>query len=128
VLVDQRCVGASALAGGILLGSVDFVWIGVLAGVVFGVAGVWARATGWRRVAGIALPGAVLLAEAVTRARRIGHSYYGNDPWLAVIHAVLGVLVIVLVARTGRQRAAALAVAPPLALLGYAVFLVAGIR
>jgi hypothetical protein len=110
--------------------STSFVWMlfGVIAGVVFGVAGVWARMAGWRQVAGIALPGAVMFAEAVMEARRIGHPDYGTtEPrWNVVIDVVLGVLVIALAARTTRLRATALALAVPFALVGFGAFRVAG--
>ena len=52
----------------------SWLWMcfGVLAGAVFGVAGVWARGIGWRQAVGVALPGAVLFAEAIMLVRRIG--------------------------------------------------------
>ncbi|MFJ6194781.1 DUF6518 family protein [Micromonospora sp. NPDC092111] len=107
--------------------SLLWMFFGVLAGVVFGVAGVWARAAGWRQTVGVALPGAVLFAEAALLARRIGDPDYGGGRvWSVVIAATLGVLLIVLVARTARRRALALAAALPLALVGFAGFLVAG--
>ena len=102
---------------------VSLVWMafGVLAGVVFGVAGVWARANGWQRIVGAALPGAVLLAEAARLFRQ------GNDTrWTALIELALGVLVIAMAARTARQRGASLAVAVPLAALGFVGFHLAG--
>jgi hypothetical protein len=105
------------------------VWVafGVLAGMVFGVGGVWARGGGRRRVVAAALPGAVLFAEALLLFLRIGEPSYGNDPlWPAVIRVVLGVAVTLLTARTLRQRAATLAVTVPLALLGLAAFRVGG--
>ena len=43
-----------------------------------------------------------------------------------IIRTGLGILVIAVAARTNRQRAACLAAAAPLALLGFAGFLVAG--
>jgi len=102
---------------------VSLVWMafGVLAGVVFGIAGVWARGAGWHRIVGAALPGAVLLAEAARLFRR------GDDArWTALIELALGVLVIAMAARTARQRGASLAVAVPLAALGFAGFQLAG--
>lgn len=113
----------------ILWAPTSLLWMlfGVLAGAVFGLAGVWARDAGWRQIVGVAMPAAVLFAEAALWTRRIGKPSYGNDAlWPVVINALLGVLVIVLVARTTRQRAAALASALPLALLGYTGFSLAG--
>ncbi|MDP9815492.1 hypothetical protein J3R04_001462 [Spirilliplanes yamanashiensis] len=107
--------------------SVLWMAFAVVAGVVFGVAGVWARAAGWWRTVGIALPAAVLFAEAALQARRIGDPSYGTDPvWSVVIRGGLGILVVAVVARTNRQRVASLAVAVPLALLGFAAFALAG--
>lgn len=107
--------------------SIMWMAFGVLAGVVFGIAGVWARGTGWRPVVGIALPAAVLFAEALLDLRKLGDPNYGSDPtWEAVVHAALGTLVAVLAARTNRTRAAALAAALPLALVGFAAFRLAG--
>jgi hypothetical protein len=103
----------------------SWLWMafGVLAGVVFGIAGVWAHATGWRRAVGVALPGAVLFAEAVTLARRIGDPNYGAKTiWPAVIETLLGVLVITLLTRGLRLRLTSFALAVPLALLGWAGF------
>jgi hypothetical protein len=63
----------------------------------------------------------------VLLARRVGDPDYGNDTlWNVVIDAVLGVLVIVLAARTARRRAVALAAALPVALVGFAAFSLAG--
>jgi hypothetical protein len=106
----------------------SWVWMcfGVLAGLVFGVAGIWARATGWRHAVGLALPGAVLFAEAIRLLRRIGDPNYGTQPaWPAVIETLLGLLVVTLLARGTRPRLTALALTVPLALLGWAAFAVA---
>jgi hypothetical protein len=73
------------------------------------------------------MPGAVFFTEAAMLARRIGNPDYGSDTvWNVVINAVLGVLVIVLVARTTRQRAVALAAALPLAVVGFTAYSLAG--
>jgi hypothetical protein len=116
----------------VLWAPASLLWMGfaVLAGVVFGTAGVLSRTgTGWWRVIGSALPGAVLFAEATLLARRIGDPNYGSEPfWPAVVTAVLGVLVIVAVTRGARRRVAAVAAAAPLAALGFAAFTVAGFR
>ena len=102
---------------------------GVLAGVVFGVGGVRARGSGWQQIIGTALPGAVCFTEAALEVGRIGDESYGNEPIAhAVVRTVLGVLVIVLAARTNRNRLLSLATALPLALLGLGAFLAAGFR
>ncbi|HEV7962516.1 MAG TPA: DUF6518 family protein [Actinoplanes sp.] len=96
---------------------------GVPAGVVFGVAGAWARTDRWRRIVGTALPGAVLFAEAAIGLDRTGD---GDKVTTAVIELALGVLLILVVGRTARQRLTGLAAAVPLALVGFAGFLAAG--
>ncbi|MEV4714097.1 DUF6518 family protein [Micromonospora sp. NPDC049374] len=115
----------------VLWAPTSLLWMcfGVLAGVLFGVAGVWAHRPGWQQIVGPALPAAVLFAEAGLEIRRIGHPNYGDDPiWDALIRIALGLLVLALAGRTNRQRALALAVALPLALAGFAAFLLAGFR
>jgi hypothetical protein len=98
----------------------------VLAGVMFGAAGVWARASGWRQAVGVALPGAVLFAEAIMLARQIGAPNYGTKPlWPVVIDTLLGVLVISLLTRRFRPWVTSVALALPLALLGWAGFAIA---
>jgi uncharacterized membrane protein len=94
----------------------------VLAGIVFGTAGGWARdGSRWWRVIGIALPGAVLLAEAAMlfHRRDQGDASYRTDSLrTAVIEAVLAVALVLLVGRTARQRLQGLAISVPLALIG----------
>jgi hypothetical protein len=104
----------------------SLVWmvLGLVAGVVFGVAGAFATATGWRGMVAVALPGAVLFAEALLLLRRVPRRT--DDVWTAVIELALGLLIIGLVARGNRQRVAALAAAIPLAALGFAALLVGG--
>ncbi|MET8906387.1 DUF6518 family protein [Micromonospora sp. NPDC004551] len=94
---------------------------GVLAGVVFGVGGTWARGTGPRQILGTALPAAVFFEEAARFAGRAGDQ---RATWNIVIDVALGVLAVVLVGRSNRQRALGLAVALPVAaviFLGFAV-------
>ncbi|MGC5031035.1 DUF6518 family protein [Micromonospora sp. DT229] len=113
----------------ILWAPTSLLWMsfGVLAGVIFGVGGVWARGRGWWQTVGLALPGAVLLAEALIDARRINHPNYGIAPlWDALIKVGLAILVVVLAGRTARSRLLALATSLPLALLGFAAFWLAG--
>ncbi|GIJ34613.1 DUF6518 family protein [Micromonospora sediminimaris] len=115
----------------VLWATTSLLWMcfGVLAGVIFGIAGTWTHGAGWRQVVGPALPAAVLFAEAGLEIRRIGDPSYGNDPiWDALIRIALGLLVLALAGRTNRQRALALVAALPLALAGLAAFLIAGFR
>jgi hypothetical protein len=99
----------------------SFLWMffGVLAGVVFGIAGAFASATGWRGAVAVAVPGAVLFAEALILLRR-------DEDAAAIIELALGVLVMVLVGRTAVQRLTALAFAVPLTLLAFAGFQLGG--
>ena len=111
-----------------MVNAVAVLWMGfaVVAGVVFGGAGVAARAPGrWRAVA-FSLPAAVLFAEAVLLARRIGDRAYGNAPVAeSLVDVALGVLVTVAIAPTWRLRGFALLWAVPLALLGFGLLSVA---
>ena len=91
---------------------------GLLAGLLFGAAGHLVHRTGWWRLAGIALPAAVLFAEAALSP--IG------SPATSVIQVVLGLLVIVLVGRGIKERLLALGLSVPLAALGYVAFLIGG--
>jgi len=97
---------------------------GALAGAVFGIAGAWARIGGWRQIVGIALPGAVLFAEAASLLHRRDGA---DSTWTAIIELALGVLLIMVVGRTARQRLTGLAAALPLALVGFAGFLAGGV-
>lgn len=103
---------------------VALLWMGcaVLAGVVFGGAGIAARTPGRWRAAARAMPAAVMFAEAALISRRIGDEGRGIDPlWSVLIDVALGVLLTVLVAATWRQRLVALLLAVPLAAVGFAL-------
>ncbi|GAA3344860.1 hypothetical protein GCM10020358_49790 [Amorphoplanes nipponensis] len=107
-----------------MVDTVALLWMGcaVVAGVVFGGAGVAARRPGPWQAAAAAMPAAVLVAEAALLARRIGDPRYGSEPvWPALIDVALGVVVTVLVAGTGRRRVVALLLAVPLAAVGFAL-------
>ncbi|MEH0935423.1 DUF6518 family protein [Micromonospora psammae] len=134
IAVPSYYLAAALIQGddlSVLWAPTSIVWMcfGILAGLVFGTAGTWAREHGWRPVVGVALPGAVLFAEAMLLVRLTGHPDYGAEPpVLAATRAVLGVLVVVLASRTNRQRLLAMATAVPLALAGFGAFLAAGFR
>ncbi|WP_255609777.1 DUF6518 family protein [Micromonospora sp. PLK6-60] len=98
---------------------------GVLAGVVFGVAGTWARSAGWRRVVGVALPAAVFVEEALRFVGKARSGYPGAW-WNVVIDLGLAVLLVVLVGGSARVRLLAAAVAVPLAGLGAVTFAALG--
>jgi len=109
----------------------SLVWMGfgVLAGVVFGIGGTWARETGRRQIVGTALPAAVFFAEAAGFVRKAAGPNDGSEVlWNVAIDVVLGVLVVVLIGRTARQRVLALAAALPLAALIFVAFALAGGR
>ncbi|MCM4080140.1 DUF6518 family protein [Paractinoplanes hotanensis] len=109
-----------------------WLFLGVLAGALFGAAGGLSRdARPWLRVVAIAMPGAVLLAEAAMLVNRSdnpgGGPHYRTDSLqTAAIEAVLGVTLILLIAPTHRVRLQALAAATALAAIGFAGFTVAG--
>lgn len=108
------------------------VWLlfGVLAGAVFGTAGAWSRGPHrWRRIAGVALPAAVLLAEAGVLARRGGNvdaAYRADSLRTAAIEAALAVVLALVVGRNTRQRLEGVAASVPLALVGFGGFVLAG--
>ena len=108
--------------------AVAVLWMGfaVIAGAVFGGAGIAARTPGrWQTVA-LAMPAAVMVAEAALVARRIGDASYGTEPlWSALINVALGVLITVLIARSWRQRLVALLLAVPLGVVGFGLLSVA---
>jgi hypothetical protein len=125
------------LAAAIFLGDeVSLLWdrtglvwagFGVLAGAAFGFGATLARSSGWQQLVGVALPGAVLFAEALVAMPRGGDAAYRRDQvQTAVVEAVLGVVVIVAVGRTWRQRVGALVVSVPMTLVGFVAFKVGG--
>ncbi|MFE9873477.1 DUF6518 family protein [Micromonospora sp. NPDC005686] len=102
----------------------SFVWMafGVVAGVVFGVAGIWARTDGWRRIVGVALPVAVFVEEALRFALKSGS--YPGAWWNVAIDLGLAALLVGLIGRSARLRLLAAAAALPLAALGALTFTV----
>ncbi|MCA2219100.1 DUF6518 family protein [Jidongwangia harbinensis] len=109
-----------------------WLFLGVLAGSLFGAAGGLSRSGSDRlRAVAVAMPGAVLFAEAamlVDRSSEPGRgAHYRTDSLqTAVIEAVLGVTLILLVARSGRARLHAFAAAAVLAGAGFAAYTMAG--
>lgn len=104
--------------------------MGVVAGTVFGTAGVLARTDGPLRPAAVAMPGAVLFAEAAMQARRIGNPSY-DTPELIAYAAVLilcGVALPLLAGRSWRERGLALLLAFPLTTVGYLLLSFTGFR
>lgn len=100
---------------------------GVLAGLVFGFGATLVRSSGWQQLAGLALPGAVLLAEALVAALRSNDpGRRGDQIQTAIIEVVIGVVVILAVGRTTRQRIGGLIVSVPMALVGFTAFKLGG--
>lgn len=131
IAVPSYYVGAALIQNddwAVLRQPSSILWMafGVIAGIVFGIGGTWAHDRDWRGIAGPALPGAVLFAEAALHLNRVGSPNHGTDPIAnVVINVALGVLVIVLAAR---RRLLTLAASVPIALGGFAAFLAAGFR
>jgi hypothetical protein len=111
---------------------VSLLWmgLGVVAGIVFGAGGVVARTPGRLRLPALALPAAVLLAEMIIDLRRLGDPSYRTADLVeyAALLAVLAALVTVVLRRTWRDRAVALAYAIPLAGAGYMLMTVTPLR
>lgn len=118
----------------ILWSPTAMVWLllGVLAGALFGAAGGLSRADPpWLRTIAVAMPGAVLLAEAAMLVNRSdnpggGPRYRTDSLQTAAIEAILGVALILTAAPTNRVRVQALATATVLAAIGFVGFTVAG--
>ncbi|QLQ35531.2 DUF6518 family protein [Micromonospora robiginosa] len=130
VAVPAYYLAAALLQGddpAVIVAPTSLLWMasGVLAGVVFGVAGVWARTTGWRQVVATALPVAVFVEEALRFVGRARTGYPGAW-WNVVIDLGLAALLLELVGRTLRVRLLAAAVALPLAVVGTFVFAAVG--
>ncbi|MFC0029347.1 DUF6518 family protein [Micromonospora chaiyaphumensis] len=124
VAVPSYYLTATLLQGddlAVLWAPTSLLWMafGVLAGIVFGTGGTWARLPGPRRIVGTALPAAVFFEEAARFASRPGAA------WNVAIDVALGVLAVVLVGRSNRQRALALAVAVPVAAVIFVGFALA---
>lgn len=98
------------------------VWLvaGVLAGLVFGPAGaLWRSTRRWPATIGLALLGAVFVAEGIGRFRTFG--------WpTALILVAIGLAVTATLGRSTRHRLLGLALLLPFAALGAAAYLVVG--
>jgi len=105
---------------------------GVLAGGIFGAAGGLSRGEhGWQRIVSSALPGAVLLAEAAMLAARGADAqrspgYRTDSLQTAAIEAVLGVVLLSVMARDTRSRVQVIAGGVVLAAIGFGAFAAAG--
>ena len=117
-----------------LWSSTGMLWsfFGVLAGALFGAAGGLSHdRQPWLRAIAVAMPGAVLFAEAAVFVNRSdnpgGGPHYRTDSLqTAAIEAILGVVLILFIAQTHRVRLQALAAAMVLAAVGFAGFTTAG--
>lgn len=137
VAVQAYYLAAVVLMGDdvrILWSSTAMLWsfFGVLAGALFGAAGGLSHdRRPWLRAIAVAMPGAVLLAEAATLVNRSdepgrGPDYRTDSLQTAAIEAILGIVLILVIARTRRARLQALAAATALAAVGFAGFVAAG--
>lgn len=98
-------------------------WVGIalVGGPLFGVAGRWWRdAREWRRVAGAALLGAVIIAEGVYLLQNVPP----EDRAAGWVEIAIGVVVPLLLGRSNRDRLLGLAALLPALLLGAVGFLV----
>ncbi|MBU2663250.1 hypothetical protein KOI35_06980 [Actinoplanes bogorensis] len=107
--------------------------LGVAAGAVFGAGGAIARTPGvpaTTAAAAMAMPGAVLFAEAVIELRRIGDPSYGAGELIAYagILIALGLIVTALVATSWSRRGLVLLISLPLTAIGYVLLSLTGFR
>ncbi|RBQ14955.1 hypothetical protein DP939_37855 [Spongiactinospora rosea] len=102
---------------------VAFIWMGfgVVAGVVFGIAGAWYRSSRrWQANIGLAALGGVFIAEALKNVLS------GTFGWsTALILTAVALLVPLALGRTHRHRLESLALVVPLALVGVVGYLIA---
>ncbi|GIF25103.1 hypothetical protein Ate02nite_78330 [Paractinoplanes tereljensis] len=106
----------------------SLLWMGlaVVAGTVFGAAGVLARTSGRVRDAALAVPASVLFAEAILNLLRIGDNNHKTTSLTAyaILLIVLGVLITTWLSRT--RTGIVLLYAVPLTALGTALLTTTG--
>ncbi|GAA0248796.1 DUF6518 family protein [Cryptosporangium japonicum] len=126
VAVPSYYLTATLVQGDDLANVWSPVWtaFAVIAGLVFGAAGAVARRTDRWQVAALAVPVAVLFAEAALHLAR--PSSDAGDAQHAALVTALGVLLPLAVAASGKRRAAAIGLAVPIAAAGYGLFRLAG--
>lgn len=95
---------------------------GIVGGLVFGAGGVVARTPGRLQAVALSLPGAVMVAEGLLQAQRIGDPSYDTAVVDTTVRFVIAVLLPLLLARTWRLRAFALLWSVPVGLLGFLAF------
>ncbi|SNY74797.1 DUF6518 family protein [Paractinoplanes atraurantiacus] len=135
VAVPSYYLAATLIQGDALANTYNvtaLLWMGsgVVAGTVFGAAGVLARTGGRLRAAAAAMPGAVLFAEATMQLTRVGDPSYetADTVGYAAVLIALGMAVTVLVGRSWQQRGLALLLALPLTAVGYVLLSLTGFR
>jgi hypothetical protein len=102
---------------------------GVVAGMVFGLAGSWARSERWQGVVAAAVAGAVCFAEfalVLVQVDDAGGRDAADLVWTAVITAVIGIAALVASTRTAAVLGRALLLSVPLAAAAYLGFSLAG--
>ncbi|TQS40977.1 DUF6518 family protein [Cryptosporangium phraense] len=101
---------------------------GLIAGVIFGAAGVVARRTDRWQIAALAVPPAVLFAEALLYAGRLGDPSYRVSESLeaTLLDVGIGIALALLFRAPWPRRGAALLLAVPFAAVGYGLFRTAG--
>ncbi|MFL6062602.1 MAG: DUF6518 family protein [Marmoricola sp.] len=137
VVAVEAYYGYAAMTGlagwASLTSSVARMWdvFGVIAGVVFGVAGAWTTGSvWWQRVLGAATGGGVLLGEALHTWTQDAHAdgpFRASLDHTAWLMLVLGTLTVVLSARSPRVAVPAVTLAVPTALFCAAAFTAVGI-
>ena len=123
-------IQSDALANMYNATAVFWMGLGVVAGTVFGAAGVLARTGGRLRTAAAAMPGAVLFAEATIQLTRIGDPNYETTETVgyAAVLIASGVALTMLASRSWPQRGLALLLALPLTAVGYVLLSLTGFR
>jgi hypothetical protein len=126
VAVPSYYLAATVVQGDDLANVWSPVWtlFAVIAGCVFGAAGVLTRRTDRWSVVALAVPVAVLFAEAALHLAR--PSSDSGDVRHAALVTALGVLLPLAVGTTYARRAAAVGLAVPIAAAGYGLFRLAG--